>query len=66
MHDLPAAREAQAATRALVQSLPEDKRPLLDPIIDHFADLETYGYKLAYTAGTEMANNLLLLLAPNI
>ena len=66
MHAFPAAREAQAATRALVQSLPEDRYPLLDPIIDHFAYLETYGYKLAYTAGTEMANNLLLLLAPNI
>ena len=65
MHALPAAQEAQTVARAFAQSLPEDKRPLLDPIIDHFAYLETYGYKLAYTAGTEMANNLLLLFAPS-
>ena len=45
MHALPAAQKAQAAARAFAQSLPEDKRPLLDPIIDHFAYLETYGYK---------------------
>ena len=66
MHALPAAQAAQAVARAFAQSLPEDKSPLLDPIIDHFAYLETYGYKLAYTAGTEIANNLLLLLAPNM
>ena len=66
MHALPAAQTAQAAAREFAQSLPEDKCLLLDPIIDHFAYLETYGYKLAYTAGTEMANNLLLLLAPNM
>lgn len=66
MHALPAAQEAQAVARAFAQSLSEDKRPLLDPIIDHFAYLETYGYKLAYTAGTEMVSNLLLLLTPNM
>lgn len=66
MHALPEAREAQAVARAFAQSLPEDKCSLLDPIIDHFAYLETYGYKLAYTAGTEMANTLLLLLAPTM
>ena len=65
MHDLPAAQEAQAVAHAFAHSLPEDTRLLLDPIIDHFAYLETYGYKLAYTAGTEMANNLLLLFAPS-
>lgn len=65
MHALPAVQEAQAAARAFAQSLPEGKRFLLDSIIDHFAYLETYGYKLAYTAGTEMANNLLLLFAPS-
>ena len=37
MHALPAAQGAQAVARAFTQSLPEDKRPLLDPIIDHFA-----------------------------
>ena len=66
MHTLPAAQEAQAVARAFVQSLPEDKHPLLDPIIDHFAYLETYGYKIAHAAGVEMANNLLLLFAPSM
>lgn len=61
MHTLPAAKAAQATARAFTQSLPEDKQPLLDPIIDHFAYLETYGYKLAYAAGCELANNLLSL-----
>ena len=63
MHTLPAARAAQATARTFTQSLPESKCPLLDPIIDHFAYLETYGYKLAHSAGIEMANNLLLLVA---
>ena len=59
MHTLPAAQEAQAAARAFAQSLPEDKRPLLDPIIDYFAYLETYGYKLAHSAGFNLADKLL-------
>lgn len=59
MRTLPAAQKAQAAARTFTQSLPEDKQPLLEPIIDHFAYLETYGYKLAYTAGGEIANCLL-------
>ena len=66
MHTLPAAQAAQTAQRAFTQSLPEDKRPLLDSIIDHFAYLETYGYKLAHSAGVEMANNLLALVLPGI
>ena len=61
MHTLPAARAAQATARAFTQSLPEAKLSLLDPIIDHFAYMETYGYKLAYAAGCELANNLLSL-----
>lgn len=65
MHALPAAREAQAVARAFAQSLPEDKCPLLDPIIDHFAYLDTYGYKLAHAAGYKMANNLILLFVPS-
>ena len=64
MHTLPAAQAAQTAQRAFTQSLPEDKQPLLDPIIDHFAYLETYGYKLAHNAGFRMANNLLSLVVP--
>lgn len=66
MHTLPAAQKAQAAARTFTQSLPEDKHPLLDPIIDHFAYLETYGYKLAHRAGVELANNLLALVLPGI
>ncbi len=59
MHILPAAKAAQSTARAFTQSLPEDKHPLLDPIIDHFAYLETYGYKLAHFTGIEMAHRLL-------
>ena len=61
MHTLPAAKAAQSTARTFIQSLPEDKHPLLDPIIDHFAYLETYGYKRAYHAGVGMANSLFLL-----
>ena len=64
MHTLPATQEAQAAAHAFTQSLSEDNRPLLDPIIDHFAYLETYGYKLAHAAGVGLANNLLPLVLP--
>lgn len=59
MHTLPAAKAAQSTARAFTQSLQESQLPLLDPIIDHFAYLETYGYKLAYRAGVELADNLL-------
>ena len=64
MHTLPAAKAAQSTARAFTQSLPEAKLPLIDPIIDHFAYIETYGYKLAYSAGVELANNLLPLVEP--
>ena len=62
MHTLQAARKAQATARAFTQSIPEDKQSLLDPIIDHFAYLETYGYKLAHSAGIEMADRLFMLI----
>ena len=62
MHTLSTAKAAQSTARAFTQSLPEDKRPLLDPIIDHFAYLETYGYKLAHSAGIEMADRLFMLI----
>ena len=62
MHTLPVAQAAQTTARAFTQSLPEDKQPLLDPIIDHFAYLETYGYKLAHSAGIEMADRLFMLI----
>lgn len=64
MHTLPAAQKAQSAARAFTQSFPEDKQPLLDPIIDHFAYLETYGYKLAHYAGVGLSNNLMLMVMP--
>ena len=64
MHTLPAAQAAQAATRAFTQSLHEDKQTLLDPIIDHFAYLETYGYKLAHSAGVKLTDNLFPLVVP--
>lgn len=63
MHVLPAAQTAQAAARLFTQSIPEDKQPLLDPIIDHFAYLETYGYRLAHYAGVELADKLFMLIA---
>ena len=63
MHALPAAQAAQAITRKFTQSLPKDKHPLLDPIIDHYAYLETYGYKLAHNAGVELADRLFMLIA---
>ena len=64
MHTLPAAQKAQMEARAFTQSLPEDTQPILDPIIDHFAYLETYGYKLAHSAGVELADKLLPIVIP--
>ena len=58
MHTLPAAQTAQAITRKFTQSLPEAQHFLLDPIIDHFAYLETYGYKLVYNAGVKLVDHL--------
>lgn len=60
MHTLPAAQAAQTVTRKFTQSLLEEQQLLLDPIIDHFAYLETYGYKLAHSAGVELAEMLLV------
>ena len=64
MHTLPAARAAQAITRKFTQSLPEAQHLLLDPIIDHFAYMETYGYKLAFAAGVTIASDLLPYVIP--
>lgn len=64
IHTLPAAQAAQAMARAFTQSLSENKHPLLDPIIDHFAYLETYGYKLAHYAGLYLADKLLPIVIP--
>ena len=62
MHTLPAAVAAQATARKFTQSLLEAQLPLLDPIIDHFAYLETYGYKLAHATGVELAGKLMILI----
>ena len=62
MHTLPTAQAAQSTARAFTQSLPEAQLTLLDPIIDHFAYLETYGYKIAHSAGCFLVNNLLALI----
>lgn len=64
MCTLSVAQAAQAPANAFTQSMPNDKQPLLFPIIDHFAYLETYGYKLAYSAGFELATQLLPLVVP--
>ena len=65
MHALPTAQSAQAIACTFTQSLPEDKQPLLDPIVDHFAYLETYGFRLFFSAGFELANQLLPLVVPS-
>lgn len=64
MHTLPAAIAAQAIIRTFTQSLPESQCLFLDPIINHFAYLETYGYKIAHRAGFGLTNKLLSLVVP--
>ena len=64
MHTLPDAQTALLKAQAFVHALPEDQRELLDPISDHFAYLKTWGYKLAFYEGFELANNLLHHLIP--
>ena len=64
MHTLPDAQAALWKTQAFVHSLPENQRELLDPITDHFAYLKTWGYKLAFCEGFDLANNLLPHLLP--
>ena len=59
MRALPASQAAQRKMDAFLRTFPKEKLDLLDPIIDHFAYLETYGYKLAYNAGFKLANKLL-------
>lgn len=59
MHTLPDAQAALKNTQIFVHSLPEDKRELLDPVLDHFAYLKTWSYKLAFCEGFRMADGLL-------
>lgn len=64
MYILPDAQIALQKAQCFVRSIPEDKRELLDPITDHFAYLKTWGYKLAFYEGFNLANNLLAHLIP--
>lgn len=64
MHTLPDAQAALQKAQTFVHSLPEDKRELLDPVTDHYAYLKTWGYKLAFCEGFDLANNLLPHLIP--
>lgn len=64
MHTLPASQAAQQKVYTFLQTLPEDKQDLLDPIIDHYAYLKTYAYKLAHYAGFALADKLLPLVIP--
>lgn len=65
MHTLQDAHAALQKARAFLHSISEDKRELLDPISDHFAYFKTWGYKLAFYEGFNLANNLLPLLVPD-
>lgn len=64
MHTLPAAQAAQQRIRVFLETLPEDKQDLLDPVIDHYAYLKTFAYKLAHHAGFTLADKLLPLVIP--
>ena len=64
MHTLPASQAAQPRINAFLQTLPEEKQNLLDSIIDHYAYLKTYAYKLAHNEGFALANKLLPLMIP--
>ena len=64
MHTLPDAQAALQKVQVFVQTIPEDKRELLDPITDHFAYLKTWGYKLEFCEGFRLADKLLPYLIP--
>lgn len=64
MQALPKAQAAQRIIDSFVQTLPADKRAFLNPIIDHYAYLETYGYRLAHHAGFALAEKVLPLVVP--
>lgn len=64
MNMLPDAQSAQVATCEFVQTLSQELLTQLYTIGDHFAYLETYGYKIAFSSGYELANRLLPLVVP--
>ncbi len=47
-----------------LKNIPRDKSDFLSPIIDHYAYLKTYAYKLAHYAGFCLADKLLPNLVP--
>ena len=61
---LPYAQTSRQKRQSFAQSIPEEKRELLDPITDHFAYLKTWGYKLAFCEGFCLADRLLPHLLP--
>ncbi|MBO5660139.1 MAG: hypothetical protein J6R98_03770 [Bacteroidaceae bacterium] len=64
VHTLPAAQAALRKAQAYVHIIAEDKPDLLDPILDHYAYIKTWGYKLAFCEGFRLADNLLPHLIP--
>lgn len=64
MHTLPVAQVAQRKIGIFLRALSKEEQELFDPIIDHFAYLKTYGYKLAFHAGFTMAEKLLPTVIP--
>ena len=64
MYTLLDAQSALQRVQTFVHTLPEDQRELLDPISDHFAYFKTWGYKLAFCEGFDLANDLLPRLIP--
>lgn len=64
MQTLPEAQLVRQKINTFLQALPKEKLELLDPIIDHYAYLKTYAYKLAHYAGFCLADKLLPNLVP--
>ena len=59
MHTLPETQITLQKINAFLHTLPEEKRELLDSIVDHYAYIKTYAYKLAHYAGFCLADKLL-------
>ena len=64
MCTLPETQNAQQKMNVFLHALPRDKADLLSPIIDHYAYLKTYAYKLAHYAGFCLADKMLPNLVP--
>ena len=64
MHTFPEAQIAHQRINVFLRTLPKNKRELLDPVIDYYAYIKTYAYKLAHYAGFCMAERLLPCFVP--